>query len=73
MEAHSVAKMSRFPNFLYNWITEGSEVISLKGQPPFTPRKIPGTHFCQRLSRPQGHNAAGRITSIEKSNDFIGN
>ena len=22
-------------------------------------RNIPGTHFCQRLSRPQGHSAAG--------------
>jgi hypothetical protein len=35
-------------------------------------RKIPGTHFHQRLSRPQGHSAAGRIRSIEKSNDLIG-
>jgi hypothetical protein len=43
------------------------------GRPPFTPRKIPGTHFCQRLSRPQGHIAAGRIRSIEKSNYLIGN
>jgi hypothetical protein len=40
---------------------------------PLPPRKIPGTHFCQRLSRPQGHSAAGRIRLIEKSNDFIGN
>jgi hypothetical protein len=39
----------------------------------FTPRKIPGTNFCQRLSRPQGRSAAGSITSIEKSNEFIGN
>jgi hypothetical protein len=35
-------------------------------RPPFTPSKIPGTHFYQRLSRSQGHNAAGRIRSIEK-------
>jgi hypothetical protein len=42
-------------------------------RPPFTPRKIPGTHFRQRLSRPQGHSAAGRIRSIEKSSDLIGN
>jgi hypothetical protein len=39
---------------------------------PLPPRKIPGTRFCQWLSRPQGHNAAGRIRSIEKTND-IGN
>jgi hypothetical protein len=45
------------------------------GRPPFPPppRKIPGTHFCQRLSGPQGHSASGRIRSIEKSNNLIGN
>jgi hypothetical protein len=36
-------------------------------------RKILGTYFCQRLSRPQGHSAAGRIRSIKIFNDFIGN
>jgi hypothetical protein len=40
---------------------------------PLHPRNIPGTHFSYRLSRPQGHNAAGRIRSIEKSNDIISN
>jgi hypothetical protein len=40
---------------------------------PLLPRKLPGTHFCQRLSRPQDHSAAGRIRSIEKSNYLIGN
>jgi hypothetical protein len=39
-------------------------------RPRFTPMKIPGTHFYQRLSRPQGHNAAGRIRSTKKSNDI---
>jgi hypothetical protein len=39
---------------------------------PLPPGKIPGTHFCQRLSQPQGHSAAGRIRSSEKSNDLIG-
>jgi hypothetical protein len=33
---------------------------------PFIPQNIPGTHFCKRLSRLQGHSAAGRIRSIEK-------
>jgi hypothetical protein len=42
-------------------------------QPPITTRKIPGTHFCQRLSRSQDHNVAGRIRSIEKYNDLIRN
>jgi predicted RNA binding protein YcfA (HicA-like mRNA interferase family) len=40
---------------------------------PLQPRKIPGTNFCLRPSRPQGHSAAGRIRSIEKSNDVIRN
>jgi hypothetical protein len=43
------------------------------GRLPFNPRKIPGTYFCWRLSWPQGHSVAGRIRSIEKSNDPIGN
>ena len=28
------------------------------------PGNIPGTHFCLRLSRSQGHSAAERVTSI---------
>jgi len=32
-----------------------------------------GAHFCYRLSRPQGHSAAGRIMSLKNSNDTIGN
>jgi hypothetical protein len=46
---------------------------ALPGRPPFNPRNIPGTHFCSRLSRPQGHNEAGRIRSIETANNLIGN
>jgi hypothetical protein len=62
----------RFPNFPHNRLTDGGEVVSHKQRPPFTPRKIPGTHFCYGLSRPQGHSMAGRIRTIEKSNDLIG-
>ena len=39
----------------------------------YPPRNIPGTHFCYRLSRPQGHSAAGRIMSMKNSSDTIGN
>ena len=28
------------------------------------PGNIRGIHFCQRLRRPQGHSAAGRIMSV---------
>jgi hypothetical protein len=37
------------------------------------PGNTPGTHFCKRLSRPQGHSAIGRIMSTEKSNDTLWN
>jgi hypothetical protein len=40
--------------------------------PPSPPGNIPGTHFCERLSRPQGHSAAGRIMSMKNSSDNIG-
>jgi hypothetical protein len=60
-----VCETSRLPHFPDNRLTDGGEVVSLTRRPPFTPRKIPGTHFCQRLSRPQGHIADGRIRSTE--------
>jgi hypothetical protein len=37
---------SRLPHFLDNRLTDGDKVVSLTRRPPFTPRKIPGTHFC---------------------------
>jgi hypothetical protein len=67
-----VVKTSRLSHFLDNRLTDGGEV-SLTHRPVFTPKNIPGTHFCQRLSRPQGHSAAGKITLTEKLNDLIGN
>jgi len=39
----------------------------------YPPGSIAGTHFCYRLSQPQGHSAAGRIMSKKNSNDIIGN
>jgi hypothetical protein len=60
--------MPRLPHYLDDRLTDGSEVVSIICQPPFTSRKIPGTHFCYRLSPPQGHSESGRIMSTEKSN-----
>jgi hypothetical protein len=40
---------------------------------PFPPGRFLVLISVMRLSGPQGHNAAGRIRSIEKSNDFFGN
>ena len=42
-------------------------------RPPLPPRNTPGTHFCQSLSQPLGHSAAGRIVSMKNSIDTIGN
>jgi hypothetical protein len=39
-------EMSRLPHILDIWLTDGGEVVSLMRQPSFTPRKLPGTHFC---------------------------
>jgi hypothetical protein len=58
------------PHFLYNRHADGSKVVSLIHRPPFTARKIPGTHFCLRMIR---HSAAGRISFIKKLNDLISN
>jgi hypothetical protein len=38
-------KTSKLPHFLHNLLKDGDEVVSLTRRPPFTPRKIPGTHF----------------------------
>jgi hypothetical protein len=61
--------MSRLLYFLYNRLTDGSEVVGLMHWLPFTPRKISGTYFCW----PQVHSMAGRIRWTEKSNDLIAN
>jgi hypothetical protein len=37
------------------------------------PGNIPGTHFCYRLSQPQGHSATGKMMSMKNCNDTIGN
>jgi hypothetical protein len=60
------SETSRLPHFLDSRLTDGGEAVSLTPRPLITPRKIPGIHFYERLSLPQGHNAAGRIRSIEK-------
>jgi hypothetical protein len=59
--------MSRLPRFLDSRLTDGGKFVRPTRRQPFTPRKIPGTNFYYRLSRPQGHSAAGRIRSIEKN------
>jgi hypothetical protein len=37
---------SRLPHFLESWLTSSDEVSLMHLRLPFTPTKIPGTHFC---------------------------
>ena len=53
--------------------TKGSKVVSPTHRSPLPPGNIPGTHFCQRLSQPQGHSVGGRIVSMKNSSDTMGN
>jgi hypothetical protein len=73
MEAHWVMR-HRGSDIFY---TVGSHMAvsfsALRTDRSLLPRKIPVTHLCYRLSRPQGHSAPGRIRSIEKFNYLIGN
>ena len=61
-----------FPDFMTT-AQDGGKVVILTHRPPLTSGNTPGTHFCQRLSRPQGHSATGRIMSMKNTNDTIGN
>jgi hypothetical protein len=51
---------------------ESGKFISPTHRPPLPPGNIPGTYFYLRLSRPQGHSAAGRILSMKIFSDTIG-
>jgi hypothetical protein len=51
--------MLRIPHCLDNRLTDGGKVVSNTHWLNFTPQKhyyfdVSGTHFCQRLSKPQG-------------------
>jgi len=67
-----VTRKLMFPDFMTT-AQIGGKVVSLLHRPPLPPRKTPGTHFCYRLSRPQGHSATGRIMSLNNYCDIIGN
>ena len=46
------------------------KVVSTTHRPPLSPGNFLGTHFCCRLSRPQGHNAAVRIPMENRTFDL---
>jgi hypothetical protein len=73
VEAYRFARVWGSHIFLDSRFTDGCEVVSLTRQPLFTPRKIPGTHFCWRLCWPQGCIMEGLGKLKKKSNDLIWN
>jgi hypothetical protein len=60
----------RFPDFLTT-AQNGGKVVSPTHRPHLPPGNTPGTHFCYRLSRPQGHRAIRRIYVNEKFHNII--
>ena len=63
-----LARKLRFPDYV-TMAQNGGKVVILTHRPFLPPGNAPGTHFCYRLSRPQGHSAIGRIMSVKNSND----
>jgi hypothetical protein len=49
------------PRFLDNLHMKVVRLSAIRTGRVYPPGNIPGTHFCYRLSRPQGHSAADRI------------
>jgi hypothetical protein len=63
----------RLPEFLDSRHVKVVRLSALGAGRLYPQGKIPGTNFCQRLSRPQGHSAAGRIESTNNLKDPIRN
>jgi hypothetical protein len=64
---------SRLPHFLDSRLTDCGEVVSLTRRSPFTLQKNSWYPFLLENESTLGSLASGRIESIEKSNDLIGN
>ena len=58
----------RFPDYV-TMARDVGKVVILTHRPFLPTGNTPGTHFCWRLSRPQGHSAIGRIMSMKNNND----
>jgi len=56
------SKKLGFPDFI-TMAQNFRKVVSLTHRPPLPSENTPGTYFCERLSRPQGHSATGKIVT----------
>ena len=66
-----VSRKLRFPDYVKMALNSG-KVVSFTHRPPLPPGNTPGTHFCQRLGRPQGHSAIQRhhLESNQRPSDL---
>jgi hypothetical protein len=53
------------PKFLDNQHMKRARLSALRNGHIDPSEDIPGTHFCYRLNRPRGHNAAGKKTFMK--------
>ena len=65
-QAQRVLRKLSFLDFVTT-AQDGGKIVSLTDRPHLPPGNISGTHFCQRLSRTQGHSAIGRILFKKKN------
>ena len=61
------------PRFQDNRHMKVVKLSALRTGRIYPQENIPGTHFCQRLSQPQGHSADRRNMSMKNSSDIIRN
>jgi hypothetical protein len=59
------------PTLLHNRLTDGGKFVSPTHRPHFTPQKhyyfyVSGTHFCYRVSKPQGLVRPERLGKFKK-------
>ena len=59
--------------FQGSWHMKVVRLLALHTVRLYPAGNIPGTHYCWRLSQPQGHSAVGRIMLMKNSNDTIVN
>jgi hypothetical protein len=62
----------RFPDFTTT-AQDGGKFVNFTQRPHLPPGNTPGTRFCQKLVRPQGHIETGSIMSLKNSSDTLGN
>jgi hypothetical protein len=68
--------MLRIPRYLDNRLTDDGKTVSHMSRPRSTPQKYyfsaSGTHFCQRLSKPEGLVRPEGSGKLKKISDLIG-